>query len=384
MKKFNYLNPTEIVFGNGEISRLGELLKKYDRSKKLLLTYGKGSIKKLGIYDTVVKILKENKIDFVEFGGIKPNPELSHALEGIEFAKSNNVDGILAVGGGSVIDESKAIAAGCLYDGDVWDFYSGKAIPQKTLPLYVVLTVPATGSEMNMVSVLSNTEINSKSRMVSILNNPIFSILDPELTLSIPIEYTILASIDIIAHSIEAYFSKEDEDSYVLDNLVEGIVKTVIESMERLYKNPKDLSARENLMWAATMAWNGLVHCGTGKFVTVNHVIEHPLSAVYDIPHASGLAVLIPASMIYFEDKYKNRLARFGRNVFGLSGENLSHNTALEFGCLFKKYNVPTTLSELGINNPDIDYLAELAFNAVPFKDRLSKTEITEILKLAC
>src|SRR5574344_898770 len=192
MKNFNYKNPTEIIFGNGRIKEIGELLE--GKVKKVLLTYGKGSIKENGIYETVTKSLKEHNIKYVEFAGIKPNPTLEKAQEGADLAKREGVDGILSVGGGSVLDESKAIAIGACYDGDLWDFYSHKATPKKSIPIYDILTFPATGSEMNPNTVITNKKTNDKWGFRTSLNFPVFSILDPETTLSIPIKYTILRS----------------------------------------------------------------------------------------------------------------------------------------------------------------------------------------------
>ena len=384
MKSFNYKNPTEIIFGNGRIKEIGSLLK--GRAKKVLLTTGKGSVKKNGIFDTVVKSLEENGIEYVEYSGIKPNPTLKHAQAGAAFAREEKVDGILALGGGSVVDESKAIAIGACYKGDLWDFYCHKAEPKKSIPLYVILTVPATGSEMNPNGVITNEETNDKWGYRTPLNYPVFSILDPETTLSIPVEYTIAAAIDIMTHSMEAYFSKTDEDSFILDRFVEALVKADLEALERLVKNPKDLEARANIMWTATLAWNGLVNCGAGRHVIVNHVIEHPLSAVYDITHANGPAVLIAASMTYYKEKYQKRLAVFGKNVFGLSGEDeaeLADRTIIEFRVLFSRLGVPVSLSEAGINNPDIEYLASQTMKLLGETDLITQKDVEEILKLA-
>jgi len=382
MKNFNYQNPTEIIFGNGRIKEIGELLE--GRAKKVLLTYGKGSIKENGVFDIVTKSLKEHEIEYVEFSGIKPNPTLKKAQEGAELAKKEQVDGILSVGGGSVLDESKAIAIGACYDGDLWDFYSKKAVPKKSIPIYAILTVPATGSEMNPNGVITNEETKDKWGYRTPLNFPLFSILDPETTLSIPIKYTILAGLDIMTHAMEAYFSKEDNDSYILDRYVEALVKSVLESLDRLVKNPRDLGARENLMWTATLAWNGLNHCGVGKFIIVNHVMEHPLSATYDITHAAGLAALIPASMKYYLERYRTRLEQFGKNVFELSeSEDLAERTITGFENLFKKYNVASNLTDAGIINPDTNKLADLTMKLLGKTDLITKEEIVSIYELA-
>ncbi len=381
MQNFDYKNPTEIIFGNGRIKEIGERIE--GKAKKVLLTYGKGSIKTNGVYDIVINSLKEHNIDYVEYSGIKPNPTLAHAQYGAEIAREEKVDGILAVGGGSVVDESKAIAIGACYKESLWDFYDGIAKPEKSIPLYVIMTVPATGSEMNPNGVITNELTKIKKGFRTPLNYPVFSILDPEVTLSVPIEYTNLAAVDIMAHSIEAYFSKIDNDSYVLDRFVEGIGKTVLESIERLNKNPKDIGARENIMWASTLAWNGLVHCGVGEWINVNHVIEMPLSSVYDMTHAAGLAIIIPASMKYFKEKYKNRLEKYGKNVFGLTGDNIAEKTIQAFENWYKSLNVPTTFHDAGIENPDIKMLADITMKPLGDTKFLTKNDVIKILELA-
>lgn len=386
MKNFDYKNPTEIIFGNGRIKEIGSRLK--GKTKKVLLTYGKGSVKENGVFDVVVTSLKENGIDYVEYSGIKPNPTLAHSQAGAQLAKRENVDGILALGGGSVLDESKAIAIGACYDGNLWDFYEGKAVPEKSIPLYTILTVPATGSEMNPNGVITNEETNDKWGYRTELNFPVFSILDPQTTLSIPLKYTALAAIDIMTHSMEAYFSKEDKNSYIIDRYVEALVKSVIESMDKLLVNPQDIEARANLMWTSTLAWNGMVHCGVGKFIIVNHVIEHPLSAIYDIPHAAGLSLLIPASMSYYFEKYKERLAMFGKNVFGISEENkekAARETIESFITWFKKLGAPTTLSEAGITDPDVEKMSSLTMKLLGTSadGQITQQDIINILNIA-
>lgn len=386
MKEFTYKNPTEIIFGDGKIAQVGKLLKPH--VKKLLLTYGGGSVKKNGVYDSVVSSLVENGIDFVEYSGIKPNPVLSHAQLGIEFAKAEKIDAILAVGGGSVIDESKAIAIGACYEGDVWDFFSGKASPKKALKLFTVLTVPAAGSEMNGGMVITNDQTQDKFGFSTPVAYPIFSILDPTTTLSLPIQYTAYAAVDILTHATEAYFTKSDKASFVVDRAVEGVIKSLIEATNRLVTNPKDLDARANFMWTATLAWNGSLNCGVGAFGMPNHIIEHPISAVYDIAHGAGLAIVMPAWMKYFAQKYQDRFALFGRNVFGveeLDDEKASFQCREELLKWFKNINVETSFAEIGILKPDFDKLSTLALNVMGSKGGafMTKNEIVEILEIA-
>ena len=386
MKEFKYKNPTEIIFGEGKIAKVGELLKPH--VKKLMLTYGNGSIKKNGVYDAVVTSLKENGVDFVEYCGIKPNPVLSHVRAGIEFAKSEKVDAILAVGGGSVIDESKAIAVGSCYEGDVWDFFSGEAVPQKALKIFTILTVPAAGSEMNGGMVITNEQTHDKFGFGTPVAYPLFSILDPTATLSLPIQYTAYAAVDILTHATEAYFTKTDKSSFVIDRAVEAVLKSLIEATNMLVENPQDLDARANFMWTATLAWNGSLNCGVGSFGMPNHIIEHPISAVYDIAHGAGLAMVVPAWMKYFLKKYEDRFALFARNVFGVVEADdakaaiKGREKLLEW---FKSINVTTTFSEAGISNPDLDKLATLAMGVMGSKGLPFMTieEIKAVLKIA-
>lgn len=386
MKEFTYKNPTEIIFGEGKIANIGELIKPY--TKRLLLTYGGGSIKKNGIYDIVINSLRENEVDFIEYSGIKPNPVLSHAKAGIELVKAEKIDTILAVGGGSVIDESKAIAIGACYDNDVWDFFSGEAIPNKALKVFTVLTVPAAGSEMNGGMVITNEETQDKFGFGTSVAYPVASILDPTATLSLPVQYTTYAAVDIFAHATEAYFTKEDKNSFVIDRAVEGVIKSLIESTNAIVMNPQDIDARANFMWTATLAWNGCLNCGVGFYGLPNHIIEHPISAVYDVAHGAGLGIVIPAWMQYFSSKYQDRFALFARNVFGVIENDdakaaiLCREMLIEW---FKSINIGVSFSEIGIVNPDLDRLATLALNVMGSKGEpfMVKEDIIKVLEIA-
>lgn len=386
MKSFNYKNPTEIIFGEGRIKEVGERLKPL--AKKVLLTYGGGSIKQNGVYDTVVQSLKENGVEFVEFCGIKPNPVLSHAREGVKVAVENGVDAVLAVGGGSVVDESKAIALGACYDGDVWDFFCGKAIPKESLKVFTILTVPATGSEMNGGAVITNEECHAKFASVSPLSYPVFSILDPATTLSLPVAYVKIAAVDIFTHSIEAYFVKEDTASFVMDRAVEGVVKSLIEATDKVIEDPNDVDARANFMWTATLGWNGSLHCGVGAFGVSNHVIEHPLSAVFDIAHGAGLAIVVPSWMKVFEEKHAKRFALLGRNVFGVvEADDLkaSVKTREAVTAWFKRLDMPTNLSEAGILAVDVEKLSDLVMQVMLARGAqiMTRDEVKKVLEIA-
>ncbi len=375
MKNFTYCNPTKIIFGENTIDQIGQEIKQ--KAKKVLLTYGKSSIKDNGTYDKVINSLKKNGIEWVEYSGIQPNPLLSHASNGAKIAKEQDIDAILAVGGGSVIDESKAIAAGARYDGNIWDLITGEAQLKEALPLYTVLTIPATGSEMNMGLVLTNDETLDKFGWGNPKLYPITSILDPTLTLTVPKNQTAFTCVDIIAHSIEAYFTKEDNDTPFLDGYVENLVKSVMFSADRILEDDKDLSARANLMWTATMAWNGLNHCGTGRFFLNNHQMEHPISALYQLAHGEGLAILIPAWMKHFKKEKEAKLSQFFKAIFDdINVENGIHKLEL----WFDKLGAPTNFSQTNVKDPDIDKLTELALRCGEHRGtNLSESDIRSI-----
>lgn len=381
MKNFIYQNPTKIIFGENTIEQIGEEIKTKTKAKKVLLTYGKSSIKTNGTYNKVIESLKANGIEWVEYSDIQANPLLSHANEGARFARANEVDAILAVGGGSVIDESKAIAAGAKYAGCIWDFIIGKAQVESALPLFTILTIPATGSEMNMGLVLTNDETLDKFGWGSPKLYPVTSILDPSLTLTVPKHQTAYTSVDIIAHSIEAYFTKADNDTPFLDGYVENLVKNVINSADRILKNPKDLSARANLMWTATMAWNGLNHCGVGQFYLNNHQMEHPISALYSLAHGEGLAILIPAWMKHFKKEKEAKLAQFFKAIFDDSDVEKGITKLSDW---FEKIGAPTSFAKAKVENPNIEKLTKLAMRCGDHRGtNLTETDISAIYTLA-
>lgn len=379
MKNFTYKNPTKIIFGENTVGQIGEEIKPY--AKKVLLAYGKSSIKQNGTYDKVIKSLIENGIEWVEYPDIQANPLLSHANEGANFARANEVDAILAVGGGSVIDESKAIAAGTKHNGCIWDLILGRAEIKDALPLFTVLTIPATGSEMNMGFVLTNDDTLDKFGWGNSKLYPVTSILDPTTTLTVPKQQTAYTSVDIIAHSIEAYFTKEDNDTPLLDGYVENLVKSVMNSADRILKDPKDISARANLMWTATMAWNGLNHCGVGKFFLNNHQMEHPVSALYGLAHGEGLAIIIPAWMKHFSKQKEAKLTQFFKAVF--DDPNIEKGIE-KLSKWFEIIGAPNTFSQAKIENPDIDRLTKLALRCGEHRgSNLTKEDIESIYKLA-
>lgn len=314
MNDFSYYNPTRIEFGRDKENTIGELLA-HDGIKRVLLVYGTGSIKKNGLYQRVIASLEKAGIKYVEFGGIISNPLLSAVYDAIALTKSNSIDAVLGVGGGSVIDSCKAIAAGAVVETDVWDFYINKSIVQKALPVYTIVTLAAAASEMNGNSVITNEATTQKYSIGSVLLNPKISIVNPELMISVSKDYLAYSAVDIIAHSIEVYFTATDHPHFQ-SRLVESIIKTVIETTEILIKDPSNYDARAEFAWVSSQALNGLTSSGTGGGNFPNHMIEHALSALFNIAHGAGLAIVIPAWMKWYKNKNLPQFERFAKEVF--------------------------------------------------------------------
>jgi NADP-dependent alcohol dehydrogenase len=359
MKNFELCIPTKIVFGKERVSEIGSYAKEY--GKKLLLVYGKSSIKESGIYDTVMKSLSDAGLTVFEHPGVKSNPILSHAKEGILIAKSKKVDFILAVGGGSVIDEAKAIAAGTLYEGDVWDFYKGSAKIEAALPVLSVLTIPATASEMNGGTVITNEGTTQKYGFIDEHLVPKVSILDPTVTFTIPADYTAYSAVDAIAHLIEGYFTHNQNPHPIQDRYVEGLVKTIMESAEIILKNLKDYEARATLMWAASLAWNGLSTAGVEDSGFPNHMFAHILGAQYDIAHGAALSIIIPAWMKYKYMENVSQFARFAEVIFGIK-EKSPEATAIkgieQLKSWFKKIGSPVSFKDAKLPEGELEKLA--------------------------
>lgn len=381
MESFEFHNPTKIIFGKGTHHKIGEVLK-HDGIKKVLFLYGQNSIKKTGIYDDIVKSLNQNNIEFIEHSGVKPNPILSHTKEGIRKAKEHKVDAILSVGGGSVLDEGKAIAVGALSEVDVWEYFLGKEIT-KALPNYTVLTLSATGSEMNGYAVITNEETKEKLSIGSIHVYPRVSILNPELTFSVSKEYQAFAAVDAIAHVIEFYFSAEKSPN-ISNRLVESIVKTVMETTEKILQNPTDYDARAEFMWSATLALNGICSLGYKGGAYVNHMIAHSLGALYDLPHGGCLSIVIPAWMTWYKDKNPKPFERFAKEIFGLSSKEDGIKALKDW---FKKIGAYTSLKDANIPASDIDKIANHVYNTTAklweLDKEYSEDKIKQILELA-
>ncbi len=363
MKDFIFHNPVKIYFGKKCMKYFSKEAKKY--GKKALLVYGKGSIKKNGAYDDIVNALKNEGIEFVEFSGVRPNPVLSHTRKGIELAKKEKVDFIIAAGGGSVIDESKAIAAGAKVDFDVWEFYEGDKMPNEALPLITVLTLPATASEMNMGSVITNEENGLKLSTGAECLYPKASFLNPVYTMTLPKEQVVYGTVDAISHIVEPYFNHTAEYNILSLNIADGILKTLKEACENILKQPDDYNFRANHMWAVTVAFNGLVRTGLGKTEFPNHAIEHAISGLYpEVAHGAGLAVVMPAWMRFMKEDKKDLLTRFSSNLFGK--EFADADSAIEaFKNWLSSIGAPVSLPEIKIDREAIPEISKKAYQII-------------------
>lgn len=349
MENFSFYNPTKIEFGTDKEQLVGQVLAEQG-IKKVLLCFGSDRIKRDGLFATVSKSLDEQGVQFVECGGIVSNPLISKVREGIELAREHQVDAVLSVGGGSVLDSSKAIAAGTLYQGDVWDLFVGKGTIDAALPLFDILTLAATGSEMNNGAVVTNDETKEKFAIGSVHTFPKVSIVNPALMQSVSRDYLVYSAADIVAHAIEGYFTAKDQPKFH-SRMVEAIINTVMETTEILLDNPQDYHARAEFAWAATQALNGLIYAGTAGFSYPNHMIEHSLSALFNVPHGAGLSVIMPAWMKWYHSRNPAQFQRLAKYVFGLDRAEQGI-AALENW--FNKIGTPTRLSQLGITEADL------------------------------
>ena len=360
MDNFNFYSPTEFVFGKGRADEAGKYVKKYGGTK-VLIHYGGGSAVRSGLIDTVKKSLDEAGIPHCELGGVKPNPRDTLVYKGIELCRKEGVDFILAVGGGSVIDSSKAIALGVPYDGDFWDFYSGKT-PEKALPVGTVLTIAAAGSEGSGNSIITKEDGLLKRGARNDILRPRFSIMDPALTQTLPAYQTACGATDIIAHVFERYFTNTSEVE-ITDRLCEAVLLTMIKEAPRVIADPDNYDARANIMWAGMIAHNNI--CGVGRQQDWNsHGLEHELSGLYDVAHGAGLAVIMPAWMEYVYDHNIMRFCQMATRVFGcrMNFED-PEATALEgihrFRSFLHSIGMPINFEELGAKEEDIPKLVE-------------------------
>lgn len=374
MENFSFYNPTRIEFGVDKEKNIGQYISEYG-IKKVLLVYGSRRIIEDGLFDTVIKSLKRNNIEFIAFGGVISNPILRTVYEAITIAKDEKVEAILSVGGGSVLDSSKAIAVGTLVENDVWDFFLGKEKITKALPIFDIMTLAATGSEMNGYSVITNEKTKQKFSFQSTLVYPKVSVINPKLQKSVSKDYLVYSAADIIAHTIESYFTAKIHPQY-LSAYIENIIRTVMRTTEILIKNPDDYTARAEFAWAATNALNGTAIVGASGYSYPNHFIEHSLSALYNVPHGAGLSVVIPAWAKWYYKKNEERFIRFAKEIFG---KNSAIEAIVSLESWFNKVGTPTKLQQFGLSKQDIPQIIE----NLSFRSDISKEDLEEILNFA-
>ena len=349
MKDFNFYAPTRVVFGREAEEKLPQLIQQYGGGR-VLVHYGGGSAKRSGLLDKVFGMLTEAGIQYVELGGVVPNPLLSKVREGIDLCRKEHVNFILAVGGGSVIDSAKAIGYGVGYPGDVWDFWDGKAVPQTCLPIGVMLTIPAAGSEMSSSCVITNDEGMLKRGVNSDLCRCKFAIMNPERTYTLPPYQTAAGATDIMMHTMERYFSKY-EDALLTDAIAEALLRTVKDAVPEVLKNPEDYRHRAAIMWASSLSHNDLTECGTEKDFAC-HKLEHELSGLFGVTHGAGLAAIWGSWARYVMDKHLNRFVQFAVNVMGVTNDFTDPRaTALKgieaIECFFRAIGMPVSIPEL-------------------------------------
>lgn len=357
---FFYANPVKIFFGKGVVERIGEKTSEY--GKNVLLVTGRESVKKIGIYFEVIEILKKNGLKIFELSGVKPSPRLEKCKEGSEICKKNNIEVVIGLGGGSVLDTAKTIAFAALYDGDLWDFFEKKREVEKALPIISVMTVAATGSEYNHITVIKNEKINKKE---SVWNENLFpkvSFLDPQLTFSVPLKYTAFGAVDIISHVLERYITNRSATLLQL-RFKESLMTTVMENVEAVLKNPSNYEARASLMWSSSLACSQIFELGNENLDIPAHTIDIELGGLYDVPHGANLAVLIPAFMMCNIEKYKSNIERFSRNVLKVGKKEktscLAELGIKSFRLWLKKIGCPITLKDLGYKKENFGKIAK-------------------------
>jgi len=386
MNNFVFNNPTKIHFGKDIHHQVGKETKKY--AKKVLLHYGGGSIKQNGVYDDVVRALQAEGIEYVELAGVKPNPRLSLVKEGIKLCKEQNIEFILAVGGGSVIDSAKAIGIGVFYEGDVWDFFVGKAHATQMLPLGTVLTIPAAGSESSNSSVITNEDGWFKKGHTADCMFPVFSFLNPEHTFTLSSYQTGCGLTDMFSHVLERYFTQTQHTDYS-DRLCEATLRAIIHNGLIVQREPNNYDARAEVMWAGTIAHNNLIGMGrTGDWAT--HNIEHELSGIYDIAHGAGLAIMFPAWMKYVLHENLDRFVQYAVRVWDVDLSYQNREAIAIEGIrrtkqFFAAIGMPTSLKEANIDDKHFSEMAAKATEFGPFGSfkSLSAQDVIEIYKLA-
>ncbi|MGE8204101.1 iron-containing alcohol dehydrogenase [Heyndrickxia sp. NPDC080065] len=386
MDNFAYWNPTKLIFGKNQLEQLKIEVPRY--GKKVLLVYGGGSIKKNGLYNQVINTLREIDSEIYELAGVEPNPRISTVRKGIDICKNENIDFLLAVGGGSVIDCTKAIAAGAKYDGDAWDLVTKKAFAEEALPFGTILTIAATGSEMNAGSVITNWETNEKYGWGSPVTFPKFSILDPVNTFTVPKDQTVYGIVDMMSHVLEHYFHLT-ENTLMQDRMCESLLLTVMEIAPKLINDLENYDYRATILYNGTMALNGMLSMGyRGDWAT--HNIEHAVSAVYDIPHGGGLAILFPNWMKHNLMVKPSRFKQLAVRVFGVNPEGISDEEAGLEGIeklreFWNSIGAPSRLADYGIDNSKLDVLTDKAMANGEFGNfnKLNRNDVLKIYQLS-
>ncbi|MFK8795715.1 iron-containing alcohol dehydrogenase [Planococcus plakortidis] len=384
MNAFSFYNPVKLIFGKGQLEALKNEVPNY--GKKVLVIYGGGSIKKNGLYDEVMATLNEMGVEIHELSGVEPNPRLSTAKRGIEICKQENIDMLLAVGGGSVIDCTKLIAAGAKYDGDAWDFVTRKATPAEVLPFGTVLTLAATGSEMNAGSVITNEETEEKYGWGSPLTFPKFSILDPSYTKSVPRNHTVYGIVDMMSHMFEQYYHNAT-NTPVQDQMIEGVLRAVIDTAPKLMEDLESYEHRETILFAGTMGLNNFLQMGyNGDWAS--HNIEHAVSAIYDIPHAGGLAILFPQWMRHNVPVNPARFAQMATRVFGVDPSNKSEEQIANEGIdrlveFWTSIGAPSSLKDYDIDDSRFSDIVDktLVYGEFGNFNKLNGEDVEKILQ---
>ncbi|MBI5177736.1 MAG: iron-containing alcohol dehydrogenase [Nitrospinae bacterium] len=378
MQDFHFHNPTRVIFGRNKSIEAGETVIQF--GYQALLVYGRESIKESGLYQSVTNSLRAAGAEVVDHGGVQPNPTIAHVREGVEKAKSRKLEVILAVGGGSVMDEAKAIAAGATAECDPWRFFSLGQKPERALPVITVPTLAATGSEMNGNAVITNTETRQKLGMFSPLLYPKVSILDPSLTLRVPPNHTAYGLADIFSHILEPYFNGADPVTPVQDRLAEGLFQSLFDIAPRLRQNPSDYPARADMLWASTVALNGILAAGRGKTHWDVHLLAHSLGALFNAPHGGALAVIIPGWMARNAQKRPAKFDQFANRVMGAKAAEEGIAGLKEW---FRGIGAPVSLGELGIKESDIPAIVENVMDTGGGGKYTQRADIEQIMRLS-
>ncbi len=385
MRDFVFHNPTKVIFGRDTITEIGRQAARY--GKNVLLVYGKGSIKRNHVHSQVVQSLTAAAISITEHPGVRSNPVLNHVRQGIAVAKAKAVDAVVAVGGGSVMDTAKAIGAGVMVEHDVWKFFTAKKGIKKTLPVLCIPTLAASGSEMNAAMVVTNEAKNQKFGFANRLLYPKVSILDPTTTFSVPPDYTAYGAVDAISHLLELYFTNRLKFSPLQDRFMEGLTVSLMQNCEQALLKPHDYDSRASLMWSASLALSGFTAAGLGKIGFPMHMIEHSLSALYDVPHGAGLSVVIPAWLRYRAKQDAATLEQFGKRIFPKrqdAGTDWASHGIEQLRQWFVNMGCPVTLKDIGVESVDIPRIADngLALGKIWRMPEYTRETIEDILYL--